>query len=78
MSIREASSGGMNRYPLDPKNGQATAWLEIHLLPTIQEPYIILKFGQDPDNPTKSMTFGHKETNVLVNRLQNDEQIQSS
>lgn len=64
----------MNRYPLDPQEGP-TAWLEIHPLETAEKAHVTLKFGTDPDNPTKEMTLNEHETSRMLTHLDNDEHI---
>lgn len=65
----------MNRYPLDPQEGP-TAWLEVHPLETAEKAHVTLKFGTDPDDPTKEMTLNQHETNRAIEALQDDENIE--
>jgi hypothetical protein len=62
----------MNRYPLDPDEGP-TAWVEIRPLDTAEQTHVVLKFGTDPDNPTKEMTLNHRETKQMLEHLQQDD-----
>lgn len=64
----------MNRYPLDPEEGP-TAWLEIHPLETAEKAHVTLKFGTDPDNPTKEMTLNQHETQRAMQHIDEDDAI---
>lgn len=64
----------MNRYALDPEEGP-TAWVEIHPLETAEKAHVTLKFGTDPDNPTKEMTLNQHETARMMRRIHLDDDI---